>query len=96
MATVDQLGRLQPDSVLVSHELKRIAILDLGRPSYVLPYQLLMAAKRKQHAYEPVKEALSHYTDHGWIIHIFPWVVGIRGMIDPRHVESLLKFLGIQ
>jgi hypothetical protein len=82
----------------VSHDLKRIAILDLCLPSDVLPSQLLMAAKRKQHAYETVKEALSHYTDQGWIIHIFPWVVqvGIRGMIDPRHIESLLKFLGIQ
>ncbi len=96
MATVDQLGRRQPDWVLVSHELRRIAILDLCRPSDVLPSQLLMAANRKQHAYEPVKEALSSYTDQGWIIHIFPWAVGIRGMIDPRHVESLLKFLGIQ
>jgi hypothetical protein len=96
MATVDQLGRRQPDWVLVSHELKRIAILDLFRPSDVLPSQLLMAAKRKQHAYEPVKEALSYYTDQGGMIHIFPWVVGIRGMIDPRQVESLLKFLGIQ
>jgi hypothetical protein len=49
-----------------------------------------------QDAYEPVKEALSYYTDQGWIIHIFPWVVGIQGMIDTRHVESFLKFLGIQ
>ena len=86
----------QPDWVLVSHELKRIAILELFRPSGVLPSQLLMTAKRKQHAYETVNEALSYDTDQGWIIHIFPWVVGIRGMIDPRHVESLLKFLGIQ
>jgi hypothetical protein len=78
MATVDQLGRRQPDWVLVSHELRRIAILDLCQPSDVLPSQLLMAAKRKQHAYEPVKEALSYYTDQGWIIHIVPWVVGIR------------------
>ena len=41
-------------------------------------------------------EALSHYTDQGWVVHVFPWVVGIRGMIDSSHVESLLKFLGIQ
>jgi hypothetical protein len=51
-----------------------------------------MAAMRKQHAYGPVQEALSYYTDQGWVIHIFQWVVGILGMIDPRHVESLLKF----
>jgi hypothetical protein len=46
MATFDQLGRRQPDWVLVSHELQRIAILDLCRPSDALPSQLLMAAKR--------------------------------------------------
>ncbi len=91
LAIVDQLGRRQPDWVLMSHELKRIAILDPCRPSDVLLSQRLMAAKSKQHAYEPVKEALSYYTGQGWI-HIFPWVVGDRGMIDPRHGESLMKF----
>jgi hypothetical protein len=98
LATVAQLGRRQPDWVLVSSEHKRIAIVDLCRPSGsdVLPSQLLVAAKRKQHTYCPLVEALSYYTEPGWIIHIFPWVVGIRGMIDPVHVESLLKFLGIQ
>ena len=29
-------------------------------------------------------------------MHVFPLVVGICGMIDPSHVESLLKFLHIQ
>ena len=96
LATVAQLGRRQPDWVLVSSEHKRIAIVDLCRPSDVLPSQLLVAAKRKQHTYCPLVEALSYYTEQGWITHIFPWVVGIRGMIDPVHVESLLKFLGVQ
>ena len=27
---------------------------------------------------------------------VFPWVVGISGMIDLLHVESILKFLDIQ
>ena len=27
---------------------------------------------------------------------MFPWVVGIRGTIDPPLIESLLKFLGVQ
>jgi hypothetical protein len=31
-----------------------------------------------------------------WVVHVCPWVVGIRGMIDILHVESLLKFLDIQ
>ena len=95
-ATVEQIGRRQPDWLLVSNELKRIAIPDLCRPSDVLPSQLLVAATRKQQAYSPLEEALSYYTERGWIVHIFPGVVGIRGMINPAHVESLLKFIGIQ
>jgi hypothetical protein len=30
------------------------------------------------------------------VVHAFPLIVGIRGMIDPSHVQSLLKFLDIQ
>ncbi len=30
------------------------------------------------------------------MIHVFPWVVGICSMTDLFHVESLLKFQGIQ
>jgi hypothetical protein len=95
-ATIEQIGRRQPDWLLVSTEFKRIAIPDLCRPSDVLPIQIPTAAQRKQHAYSPLVEALSYYTEQGWIVHIFPWVVGIRGMIDPVYVESLLKFIGIQ
>ena len=51
---------------------------------------------RKQQTYLPLLEALSYYSDQGWTIHGFPWVVGIRGTIDPTHIQSLLKFLGIQ
>jgi hypothetical protein len=60
-ATTEQIGRRQPDvnRLLVSGELKRIAILDLCCPSGVLPSQLLDAAKRKHHAYSPLEEALS-------------------------------------
>jgi hypothetical protein len=58
--------------------------------------QLLAAAMRKQQAFQPLVEALSHYTEKGWVLHVFPWVVGIRGMIDSSHVESVLKFIGIQ
>jgi hypothetical protein len=96
MTTIDQLGRRQPDWTLVSDEHKKIAIVDLCRPSDVHHAQLLAAAIRKQQVYQPLVEALSHYTDQGWVVHVFPWVVGIRGMIDSSHVESLLKFLGIQ
>ena len=29
-------------------------------------------------------------------MHVFPWVVGISNMINPLHVEFLLKFLDVQ
>ena len=66
------------------------------RPSDVHPAQLRAAAIRKQQTYLPLLAALSYYSDQGWTIHVFPWVVGIRGTIDPTHIQSLLKFLGIQ
>ena len=53
----------------------------------------LCASSRHSEAYLPLQEALSFYSDQGWTIHVFPWVVGIRGMIDPSHVHALLKFL---
>lgn len=94
-ATAEQWGRRQPDWVLVSQHHKRIAIADLHRPSDVHPAQLFAAAVRKQQTYLPLQDALRYYSDQGWTIHVFPWVVGIRGMIDPSHVQSLLKFLEI-
>ena len=96
LATVEQLGRRQPDWVLVSEGLKKIAIVDLNRPSDVHPGQLHAAAERKQQTYGCLEEALSYYVEQGWVVHVFPWVVGIRGIIDPLHIESLLKFLDIQ
>ena len=74
---------------------KRIAVVDLCRPSDVHPAQLLTAAIRKQQTYLPLLDALSHYSEQGWTIHVFPWAVGIRGMIKPMHVHSLMKFAGI-
>ena len=56
------LGRWQPDWILVSSELKKIAVLDLCRPSDVRPTQLPAAAIRKQDGYRPLEEALDHYT----------------------------------
>jgi hypothetical protein len=70
-ATIEQIGRRQPDWLLISDEFKRIAIPDLCRPSNVLPPQLQAAAQRKQQAYSPLEEALSHYTKQGWIVHVF-------------------------
>jgi hypothetical protein len=92
---IDRLGRRQPDWILVSKQDKRIAIVDLGRPSDIHQAQLLAAAIRKQQAYQPLVDGLSYYTEQGWVVHVLPLIVGIRGMIDSFHVESLLKFLDI-
>ena len=51
---IDRLGRRQPDWILVSNEHKRIAIVDLCRPSDIHQTQLLAAAIRKQQAYQPL------------------------------------------
>jgi hypothetical protein len=86
----------QPDWIFVSHELKRIAIADFTcRPSDVHPDQLKAAAIRKQEGYRPLLSALHHYTDQGWTVHIFPWVVGIRGLIDPSCIVSFFTFLDV-
>ena len=29
------------------------------------------------------------------MVHVLPWVVGIRGLIDLVHLESALKFLDV-
>jgi hypothetical protein len=69
------LDRWQPDWIFVSHKLKRIAIADLCLPSDVHPNQLKAAAIHKQEGYQPLLSALHHYTERGWTVHIFPWVV---------------------
>jgi ribonuclease HI len=92
---VKDLGRWQPDWVFVSAAKKRIALVDLCRPADDHPQQLVAAGIRKQQRYGPLVEALSHYSDNGWLIHVFPWVVGIRGMIDPRLIGALLGFLNV-
>ncbi len=86
-AKTDQQGRRQPDWMLVSEEHKKIAIVDLCRPSDVLHAQLLAAATRKQRTYCPLEEALGYYTEQGWVVHVFPCMAGISGMIHPSHVE---------
>jgi hypothetical protein len=94
LADVDQLGRRQPDWILVSEVHTNIAIVDLSCPSDVHQAQQLVAAIRKQQTYQPLVDGLSYYTEQGWVVHVFPWVVGIWGMIDSSHMDSHLKFLG--
>jgi hypothetical protein len=62
-------------------------MVDLCRPSDAHPAQLLVAAIRKQQTYLLLLEVLSYYCDQGWTNHVFPWVVGIRGTIDPVSTE---------
>ncbi len=76
-ATADELGQRQPDWILDSESLKRIAIVDLCLPSDTSPAQLLAAAIRKQNAYCPLVEALDYYADRGWVVHVFPLVVAV-------------------
>ena len=55
----------------------------------------ITAGVRTQQRYSPLVEALAQYSDNGWVIHVFPWVVGIRGMVDPQSINALLGFLEI-
>ena len=64
-----------------------IAVVDLCRPSYVHPEQLRAAAIQKQDDCG----GLDYYTGRGWTVHVFPWVVDIRGLFDPSHIHSLLE-----
>jgi hypothetical protein len=57
--------------------------------------QLTAAGTRKQQKYNLLVEALTHYVDNEWVVHVFPWVIGIRGLLDPRHINALLEFLEI-
>ena len=89
------LDRWQPDWVLFSSADKKIAIVDLCRPSDMFHEQLTAAFIRKKRNYCPLIEALGHYSALGWTISIFPWVVGIRGLVDAKHIQTTLAVLDI-
>jgi ribonuclease HI len=90
-----QLDRWQPDFTLISWKRKRIAVLELTRPSDMLNVQLDEAYRRKKRKYGPIKSALHHYIRGGWTIEILPWVIGIRGLTDTEHLQTALSFLDI-
>jgi hypothetical protein len=84
--------------VAISYAHKRIAITNLCRPSDVYEDQLEAAANLKQGGYSPLLRALDFYTKQGWVIHVFPWVVGnlgISGLLHPPHICALLQFLEV-
>ncbi len=89
------IQRWQPDWVAISFDHKRIVIIDLCHPSDVHKDQLEVAATLKQDGYHPLIRALDFYTTQGWIVHVFPWVVGIRGLLHPSHICALLQFLEV-
>jgi hypothetical protein len=92
--TVD-ISRWQPDFVLVSWKYKKIAILELTRPSDMLIAQMEEAYRKKIQKYAPILSALQHYIHAGWNIEILPWVVGIRGFVDTKHLQAAFAFLDI-
>jgi hypothetical protein len=89
------LQRWQPDWVVISHTHQRIAIIDLCRPADVHEDQLKAAAILKQNGYQPRICALDFYIQQRWVMHVFPWVVGIRGLVHPPHICALLQFLEV-
>jgi hypothetical protein len=89
------LGRWQPDFIVVSWKRKRIAVMDLTRLSDELSVQLEEACRREERKYGPVKPALHHYIREGWTIKILPWVIGIRGLAETAHLQMTLSFLDI-
>ncbi len=74
--TVD-IGRWQPDFVLISRKRKKIAILELTRPSDMSLAQMKEAYGEKIQKYVPIPLSLQHYIHTGWNIEFLPWVVGI-------------------
>ena len=64
------LGRWQPDLVLISRSLHKIAILEFCRPSDVRLARLHAAYQGKLTTYEPLRTALSGYTEKGWDVQI--------------------------
>ena len=90
-----RVERWQPDAVAVSWTRKKIAIIDLCRPSDVCPEQLKAASNRKVSGYTPLQAALQVYSDAGWQIEILPWVVGIRGLIEQQDIYTATEFLDI-
>jgi len=81
--------------VLISHSRHKIAILEVCRPSDVRLARLREAYQEKLTTYEPLRTALSTYTDYGWEVRTLPWVVGARGLIQNQHMGIALEFLEI-
>ena len=89
------LGNWRPDFVVVSHSRRKIAILELCRPSDVRLERLQAAYQGKLDTYRPLLTALRTHIDDGWNVQILPWVVGARGLIQRNSLCSALEFLEV-
>jgi len=89
------LGNWRPDFVAVSRARRKIAILDVCRPSDSRLARLSAAYQDKVRTYQPLLAALGQYSDNGWTVQILPWVVGARGLIQQRTLCNALDFLEI-
>jgi hypothetical protein len=43
--------------------------------------------------YAPLLEALQASRDEGWQVEIFPWVIGVRGLLDSESTSVVWSFL---
>jgi hypothetical protein len=85
--------RFQPDLILVSHSLRKIAFVEVSRPMDRSSEQLAAAHERKMRTHAPLLEALQAYREEGWQVEIFPWVIGVRGLLDRESIKCCLEFL---
>ena len=89
------IGSLQPDLIALSWPLRRIAIVDISRPSDSNVEQLQSAHDSKKSRYQPLLQALQEFTDNGWQVAVPPWVVGVRGLVIENHLKVVFGFLEI-
>ncbi len=64
-------------------------------PSDMSPAQMKESYREKIQKHAPILSALQHYIQSGWSIEILPWVVGIRGFADTKHLHAALEYLAI-
>jgi len=94
-AELVSVDRLQPDMVIVSRALKKIALVEVCRPMDESADQLAAAESRKLRTYAPLLDALRKYEADGWQIEILPWVVGVRGLLMKAPTQHVLDFLAV-
>ena len=77
----------------MSQQRRKIAIVEVSRPMDGSSGHLAAAYERKIRTYTPLLAALQAYPDDGWQVELFPWVVGVRGLLDSAAIQCCLEFL---